>query len=45
MIDERQIEGDKEIPADIRTSRKLVEIGNGIFEFIKLTVSGQPINE
>ena len=40
MIDETQIENDREIPADIRTSRILVEIGNGICEFIKLSSSG-----
>ena len=42
---ENQIENDREIPADIRTSRILVEIGNGICEFIKLTVDSPSMNE
>ena len=45
MIDENQNESDREIPADIRTSRILVEIGNGVCEFIKLTVDSPSMNE
>ena len=45
VIDEELIDSDREIPADIRTSRILVEIGNGICEFIKLTVDSPSMNE
>ena len=45
VIDENQIVNDREIPADIRTSKILVEIGNGICEFINLTVDSPSKNE
>ena len=44
-IIEEEIEKDKDIPDDVRTSNIIVEIANSICDFIKLTVDCPSRNE
>ena len=45
VIDEDKIEADRHIKADIRTANIVLEIANGVSEFIDLTVDSPSMNE